>query len=189
MSSVETGQMTAAETSVLSQQKTSVLSQKCPRLLLAAAGCHGPIRCQKALSFCVFELATRCFVRQGRRSVSPSIDFYKNFSHPSSASTPPRDFIGLLKSRQNPSVQAEMSWAGDLSKSAYNPPRNLSIVPCTVLKAPSSNSKCWMSAAETGQMSSVETRQMSQQQSSVLSQQQTSVLSQQKTSILSQQKI
>ena len=42
MSAVETGQMTAAETSVLSQQNASVLSQQCPRLLLAAAGCHGP---------------------------------------------------------------------------------------------------------------------------------------------------
>ena len=62
--------------------------------------------CQKALSFCVFELATPYSVREGRRSVSPSIDFYNNFSHPSSAQSPPRASIGLLKIRQNPSVQA-----------------------------------------------------------------------------------
>ena len=59
MSAVETGQMTAAETSVLSQQKTV-----------------------KKHRVFVFELATRCFVRERRRSVSPSIDFYNNFSPP-----------------------------------------------------------------------------------------------------------
>ena len=106
MSAVETGQMTAAETSVLSQEKTSVLSEQCPRLLLAAEGGHGPKSCQKPLSFCVFELATPYSVREGRRSMSPSIDFYNNFSHPSSAQSPPPGFIGLLKIRQNPSEQA-----------------------------------------------------------------------------------
>ena len=38
--------------------------------------------------------------------MSPSIDFYNNFSHPSSANAPRVASIGLLKSRQNPSVQA-----------------------------------------------------------------------------------
>ena len=106
MSAVETGQMTAAETSVLSQQKTSFLSEQCPRLLLAAASGHGPKSCQEPVSFCVFELATPYSVREGRRSMSPSIDFYNNFSHPSSEDSPPPPSIGLLKSRQNPSVQA-----------------------------------------------------------------------------------
>ena len=32
--------------------------------------------------------------------------FFNNFSHPSSATRPPNHSIGLLKSRQNPSVQA-----------------------------------------------------------------------------------
>ena len=62
MSAVEAGQMTAAETSVLSQQKTSVLSQKCHWLLLAAMGQKS---LQKTNSFCVFELTTKCFVREG----------------------------------------------------------------------------------------------------------------------------
>ena len=106
MSAVETGQMTAAETSVLSQQKTSVLSQQCPRLLLAAAGCPGPKSDQKALSLYVFELAIPYSFREERRSVSPSINFYNNFSHPSSEDSPRVGFMGLLKSRQNPSVQA-----------------------------------------------------------------------------------
>ena len=106
MSAVETGQMTAAETSVLSQQKTSVLSQQCPGWLLQAAGSDGPKSYQKALSFCVFELATPYSVREGRRSVSPSIDFYKNFSLPSSGGSPPDASTGLLKIRQNPLEQA-----------------------------------------------------------------------------------
>ena len=72
----------------------------------AAAGGHGPKSCQKALSFCVFELATPYSAAEGRRSVSSSIDFCNNFSHPSSANLPPAHPIGLLKSRQNPSVQA-----------------------------------------------------------------------------------
>ena len=54
----------------------------------------------------MFELATPYSVREGRRSVSPSIDFYNNFSPSSSAGAPPGASIGLLKSRQNPSVQA-----------------------------------------------------------------------------------
>ena len=62
--------------------------------------------CQNALSFCVFELATPYSVREGRRSVSPTIECYVKFSLPSSAQSPPIPSIGLLKSRQNPSVQA-----------------------------------------------------------------------------------
>ena len=110
LSQQQTSVLSQQKTSILSQQKTSVLAQCCPRLLLAAAGCHGPKSCQKALSFCVpegvFELATPYSVREGRRSVSSSIDFYNNFLHSSSANTPPLTSIGLLKIRQNPSVQA-----------------------------------------------------------------------------------
>ena len=102
----ETDQMTAAETSVLSQQKTCVLSLQSPRLLLAAAGCHGPKSCQKPHSFCVFELATLYSIREGQRSASPSTDFYNNFSPSSSAGSPPNPSLGLLKMRQSPSVQA-----------------------------------------------------------------------------------
>ena len=113
------------QTSVLSQQQTSVclnsrhvLSCKSRHLSclnsrhlqhLRLPGGHDAAQyksCQKPLSFSVFELATTLLVRERRRSVSPSIDFYNNFSHPSSAGTPPTDPIGLLKIRQNPSVQA-----------------------------------------------------------------------------------
>ena len=75
MPAAETGQVSAVETRQMTAAETSVLSQQCPRLLLAAAGCHGPKSCQKASGFCVFELATPYSVREGRRSVSPSIDF------------------------------------------------------------------------------------------------------------------
>ena len=36
-------------------------------------------------------------VRERRRSVSPSIDFFNNFLHSSSADSPPRPSLGLLK--------------------------------------------------------------------------------------------
>ena len=101
-SSVETGQMSSVETRQMSQQQSSVLSQQCPRLLLAAIGGHGPKSSQEPLSFYVFELATPYSIREGRRSVSPSIDFYNNFLTSSSAITPPAPSLGLLKIGQNP---------------------------------------------------------------------------------------
>ena len=94
MSSVETGQMSAVET-----------GQAPGWSWLLQAAMDQKVR-KKPVSFSVFELVTRCFVCQGRRSVSPSIDFYNNFSPSSSATRPPHTSIGLLKSRQNPSVQA-----------------------------------------------------------------------------------
>ena len=52
---------------------------------------------QKPTSFCEFELATPYSVREGRRSVSPSIDFYNNL--PSSSASRPRC---LHRSLENP---------------------------------------------------------------------------------------
>ena len=105
----QTSVLSQQQTSVLSQQQTSVLSQQQTSAASGAAwlswrGLRQKL--SKPLSFCVFELATTLLVREGRRSVSPSIDFYNNFSHPSCAQSPRRASIGLLKIRQNPSVQA-----------------------------------------------------------------------------------
>ena len=91
--------------SCLNRRHLSYLNSA-PAWLLQAAGSDGPKSGQKALSICVFELATTLLVRERRRSMSSSIDFYNNFSLSSSAGSPPKRFIGLLKSRQNPSVQA-----------------------------------------------------------------------------------
>ena len=67
----------------------------------------------------MFELATPFSVRVGRRSMSPSIDFYNNFSHPSSAGSPQ----SLLKIRQNSSVQALFG------ETAIRPARGVCLMP------------------------------------------------------------
>ena len=97
---IETGQSPVAmvDTCLVATEDICPVSPMPP----AAAGCHGPNGCQKSMSFCSFEFETPYSDRVGRRSVSPSIYFYNNFSPPSSARSPPNPSLGLLKIHQNP---------------------------------------------------------------------------------------
>ena len=105
MSAVETGQMTAAETPVLSQQKTSVLSQQCPRLLLAAAGCPGPKVVKKHRAFVYLSSRPPIPFERGEGQCH-QVSIFTTTSRTQAPRPDPRLSAGLLKSRQNPSVQA-----------------------------------------------------------------------------------
>ena len=110
LSQQQTSVLSQQQTSILSQQKTSALSQQQTSAASEVAWRSWQSPKQKLTKNTIFvsefELANRYSAAEGRRSVSPSIDFCNNFSHPSSANLPPEASIGLLKSSQNPSLQA-----------------------------------------------------------------------------------
>ena len=84
--------LSSSHLSCLNSRHLSCLNRRHLSCLDVAPGCSWLLQAgmdQKVVKkhrvVCVFEIATPYSVREGRRSVSPSIDFYNNFSHPSSA--------------------------------------------------------------------------------------------------------